>query len=87
MINKKLLVSSTKKLSNLLLLLLTFNNRLTTIDINTEKIYEFFVDVKDIITYVTYLDGVWYVSGYNSSNAVLYKSEDALHWNNEEYFI
>lgn len=80
MINKKLLVSSTKKIIEPAVVIADFNNRLITIDINTEKFYEFFVYPKDTITCVTYLDGVWYASGYNSSNSVLYKSVDALHW-------
>lgn len=81
MINKKLLVSSTKKIIEPAIIIADSSRRLITFDINKNKYYQTFVgDSSTEITYVTYLNGIWYACGYNSSGGIVFRSEDALHW-------
>lgn len=77
MISNKLLTSTKQGKIEPAIVIADRGNRLTTIDINKNKCYQTTVgDSSTHITYITYLDGVWYAFATNDT----FRSEDALHW-------
>lgn len=77
MISNKLLTSTKQGKIEPAIVIADRGNRLTTIDINKNKCYQTMVgDNTTRITYITYLDGVWYAFATNGT----FRSEDALHW-------
>ena len=77
MISNKLLTSTKQGKIEPAIVIADRGNRLTTIDINKNKCYQTMVgDNTTRITYITYLDGVWYAFAANGT----FRSEDALHW-------
>ena len=82
MISNKLLTSTKQGKIEPAIVIADSGHRITTIDINKNKCYQTTVgDNSTHITYITYLDGVWYAFASNdSSDGITFRSEDALHW-------
>lgn len=77
MISNKLLTSTKQGKIEPAIVIADSGHRITTIDINKNKCYRTIVgDSSTHITYITYLDGVWYAFATNGT----FRSEDALHW-------